>query len=116
MPLLRITTSKQVDISIQKNILKMFSSLLANILSKSEDYIQTIFHDNKIMTFAKTSEDTAFIEIKSIGGLTAVHCQDLTSQCCSLLEKELNIQASRIYVEFSDIHATLFGWNNKTFG
>jgi len=116
MPLLRITTSKQVDVSQQKNILMKFSSILADVLSKPENYIQTIFYDKQIMTFAKTFEDTAFVEIKSIGGLSSGNCQNLTRQCCMLLEQEIHIQASRIYVEFSDIKAAMFGWNNATFG
>ena len=116
MPLAKVAVSAAVDEAKKKDVLKQLSLAIAEKLSKPEQYVQTIFEAGVPMTFAGTFEPAASLEIKSIGGLSPAACRSLSAVCCGLLHKELGIPAERIYLVFSDIEASSWGWNGTTFG
>jgi phenylpyruvate tautomerase len=116
MPLLRVTVSKEVADTRKKELLKKWSSLIAKQLGKPESYMMTMFTPSVPMTFGGTEAPSAFIEIKSIGALSPVNCKALTKELCQSLEAELGIPGDRIYLEFTDVKASLWGWNQTTFG
>ncbi|MBN2351335.1 MAG: ABC transporter substrate-binding protein [Spirochaetales bacterium] len=116
MPLAKVAVSAAVDETKKKDVLKRLSLSIAEKIGKPEKYVQTIFEANVPMTFAGTFEPAASLEIKSIGGLSPSVCKGLSEACCGLLQKELGIPEERIYIVFSDIEASSWGWNGTTFG
>jgi len=112
MPVLHIHTN--ISIENQSNFLTQASSTVANALGKPESYVMILFSDCKPMSFAGTQEPTAFLKLKSLG-LNDTQTKDLSEQLCSFLEKMLNIDTSRIYIEFSAPERSMFGWNKNTF-
>ncbi|WP_462318651.1 phenylpyruvate tautomerase MIF-related protein, partial [Marinilabilia sp.] len=70
----------------------------------------TMFDQPTPMTFGGSDEDAAFLEIKSIG-LTEEQAGVLANEIPELVEKELGIDPSRIYIEFSDAPRKFWGWN-----
>ena len=114
MPFLKISTNKAVNIAAQTKFLKAASKQVAETLQKPEKFVMTLFDQPTPMTFGGTDEDTAFLEIKSIG-LSNEQAKILAEEIPSLTEKELGINPEKIYIEFSDAPRSFWGWNKGTF-
>jgi len=116
MPYLRIqtTTSTNSSTASTENVLKKASRLVANELSKPEDYVMVSFEPPSAMLFAGSAEPTAFLELRGIG-LPVKKTGDLSRALCELVETELGIPKDRVYINFADVPANLWGWNGETF-
>lgn len=114
MPLFKITTNTPEKEDTKKEFLKDASKQLSQLLGKSEDYVMTVFESESVMTYAGNDDPTAYVEIKSLG-LTADQTKILSKQFCELIERKLNINQSRVYIEFSNPDRPFWGWNGKTF-
>ena len=54
--------------------------------------------------------------IRSIGGLSGDVNRKLSQQVCNLLNESLGIPPNRVYLNFTDVGASHWGWNGSTFG
>lgn len=68
-----------------------------------------------MMTSGK-SGDAAFVDIRSIGGLTKNVNHQLSEKVCRLLNQSLGVPPNRIYLNFTNFEADHWGWNGNTFG
>tara|TARA_B100001996_G_scaffold303928_1_gene244766 strand:+ start:344 stop:682 length:339 start_codon:yes stop_codon:yes gene_type:complete len=112
MPFIQINTSTKSVVDnglLQKEISKM----VADLTGKPESYVMTMIQSNSQMTFAGSDEPCCFIKLKSIGSLTP---SSMSKSLCELIESKTNIQANRIYIEFSDVKASNWGFNGSIFG
>ena len=112
MPLIQINISTESiveDDSLQKEISKKVSTLTG----KPESYVMTILQTNTEMTFSGSQEPCCFIKLKSIGSLEP---SSMTNTLCDLIASKTNIKQNRIYIEFTDVKSTHWGYNNSTFG
>lgn len=112
MPYIKVQTNQKVE--KEEVLLKKLSAAMAEQLGKPESYIMTALEAETGMTFAGSTEKTAFIEVKSIG-LKKSMTEDLSQFICNFLEKELGIKQDRIYIEFADAPGAMWGWNGGTF-
>jgi phenylpyruvate tautomerase PptA (4-oxalocrotonate tautomerase family) len=60
--------------------------------------------------------EAAFVDVRSIGGLSGDVNQKLSETICNLLEQSLGVPQNRIYLNFTDVEACNWGWNASTFG
>ena len=112
MPFIQINISSKSIIEdhlLQKEI----SQKIAELTCKPEDYVMTMVQKNSEMTFAGSSEPCCFVKLKSIGSL---HPSIMSKSICDLIASKTNIKTSRIYIEFSDVNASNWGFDNSTFG
>ena len=112
MPFIQINTSSQSLVDnglLQKEISRMVSDLTG----KSENYVMTLIQSNSKMTFAGSDEPCCFIKLKSIGSLNP---SSMSRSLCELIASKTNIKTNRIYIEFSDVEASNWGFNSSTFG
>ncbi|MBI9104510.1 MAG: hypothetical protein JEY99_18995 [Spirochaetales bacterium] len=109
MPYLKIQTNIRIPESRKTDFLLNSSRLLAKELNKPEDSVMTVLVPVKDMVFAGTSEPSAFLEVKSIG-LDSEEPARLFSVLSSFLESELGIKKERIYIEFFNAPASMWGW------
>ena len=112
MPVLHIHSNISID--HQSDFLAQASTAVATALVKPESYVMILFSECKAMSFAGTQEPTAFLELKSLG-LNDTQTKDLSCVLCEFIEKMLEIDTSRIYIEFSSPERAMFGWNKSTF-
>jgi len=112
MPVLSIQTN--VAVEDKDTFLKKASLLVADALSKPESYVMIHVADKQTMSFAGTTEALAYVELKSLG-LMEQQTKILSKKVSTLLNQELHIEASRIYIEFSAPERAMFGWNGGTF-
>ena len=97
------------DDSLQKDI----SRMVADLTAKPENYVMTMIQSETKMTFAGSDEPCCFIKLKSIGSLNP---SEMSKSLCELIESKTNIKTNRIYIEFIDVKASNWGFNNSTFG
>ncbi len=112
MPFIKVQTNQKV--AGKEELLKKLSAEMAVQLGKPESYIMTALEADLKMTFGGSTEKTAFIEVKSIG-LKQSMTEELSQFICKFIEKELEIDQDRIYIEFADAPGAMWGWDGGTF-
>jgi phenylpyruvate tautomerase len=117
MPLIKVQTSVSAPVKADvETMLKSLSSKLAKHLGKPESYVMTAFEPDVSMTFAGTTDPVCYIEIKSIGSMKSQQTQAMSQDFCQEINQSLGVPTNRIYIEFADAQATMWGWNGSTFG
>jgi phenylpyruvate tautomerase len=111
MPMINVKCSYDIP----ESVLKRLSSIAAETIGKPEQYVMTAGSHAYVMMSGST-EPAAFVEVKSIGGLSPEVNRALSKKICELLETELQIPAERIYITFQSFTADSWGWNSSTFG
>ncbi|MFN2341331.1 MAG: phenylpyruvate tautomerase MIF-related protein [Halanaerobium sp.] len=112
MPYIKVQTNQKVE--KKEEVLKKLSAAMAEQLGKPESYIMTALEAELKMTFGGSTENTAFIQLKSIG-LKESMTEELSQFICEFLEKELEIEQDRIYIQFVDAPGAMWGWDGGTF-
>ena len=114
MPYLSIQTNLSVPKAQQQELMQQASSLLASELGKAESYVMVAMQPETTMLFAGNEAPTAYLEMKSIG-LPEEATGRLSARLCSLVADTLQVDQSRIYIEFSNAQRHLWGWSGGTF-
>lgn len=115
MPYLKLSTNLSISNEKKPQLLTELSQLLMKETAKPERYIMVELADGKTMLFAGNTQPLAYLECKSIG-LSSSQVKALVKSLCQLLENSLRVPPDRIYIEFSNCPAELWGWNGSTFG
>lgn len=114
MPLLRVTTNQPITDDKQQDVVAQLSASVAEMLGKPENYVMVIVQHNPLMSFAGSSDPTAYIELKSLG-LPEDRTTDFSASICQHVDYLLNIPPDRTYIEFSSPARHFWGWNSDTF-
>jgi phenylpyruvate tautomerase len=114
MPYLKIETNKKIDNAATGDILSKTSKFISQLLAKPEKWVMISIQSEIPMMYNGNKEPAAYLELKSIG-LPKEKCQDLSAQLCKFIESEIGVVPERIYIEFSDLERSMFGWNSGTF-
>lgn len=114
MPLLTIETNQTIAPENVDALLISTSTLVADLLGKSENYVMVRFTHNKNMRFAGSDEALAFLQLKSIGLPESTTAQ-LSAALCDHMTTHLHVAKNRIYVEFVDAPRMMWGYNGRTF-
>ena len=113
MPYINTTTSINIT-SEQEQIIKARYAEALSIIGKSEAYLMLGFNSGTSMYFAgKNDSPLAFVEVKFLGNATADKLSALTGEICKILDEELYISPSKIYVKYEPTQH--WGWNGSNF-
>lgn len=115
MPLLRLETNVTVPEEKQKTLLASLSKLVAETIGKPEAYVMVTVNPVAIQ-MSGTAGDAAFVDVRSIGGLSGEVNRRLSERICAQLRHSLGIPPERIYLNFTDVAASDWGWKGNTFG
>ena len=116
MPLAKIYTTEDFELSDFDKVSKSISGILSSVLNKSEDYIMCVYPKSHYQSFANNSLDPSiYVEIKNVGVLSPEVTSELTEKLTSILIENTEAPASRIYIEFQNSERHMWGWNGKTF-
>ena len=113
MPLLKIQTNIALENAQQQALLTQASKQLAEALGKPERYVMVALQPQSQMSFGRTDDPVAYLELKSIG-LPETKTAELSAMLCNLMAG-FNIPADRVYIEFADAPRKMWGWNGGTF-
>lgn len=115
MPYLRIQTNVRPEPSALPGLLAALSTEVAAALGKDERYVMVALEAGTPMLFAGSDAPLAYLELKSLG-LPAAQTGTLSRTLCRAVGDGLGVAPERIYIEFADAPAHLWGWNGATFG
>jgi phenylpyruvate tautomerase len=115
MPLLKLETTVALSDENRKSLLPTLSKIVAETIGKPEDYVMVTINPSAILMAGKPG-DAAFVDIRSIGGLSLAVNQQLSKKVSELLNQSIGIATNRVYLNFLDVDAANWGWNGSTFG
>ena len=115
MPLLKLETTVALSENNRKSLLAALSKAVANTIGKPEQYVMVTASQSSMLMSGRTG-DAAFVDVRSIGGLSGEVNRKLSEQVCKLLKDSLGIPPDRVYVNFTQMDAGAWGWNGSTFG
>jgi phenylpyruvate tautomerase PptA (4-oxalocrotonate tautomerase family) len=115
MPLLSLETTVVLSEEKRQALLASLSKTVAEAIGKPEQYVM-VAASQAAMQMSGSAGDAAFVDVRSIGGLTGVVNRKLSQKVCQLLHDSLGIPPDRIYLNFTDVQASHWGWNGNTFG
>ncbi len=114
MPLLRLETPVVLTDEKQKALLAGLSRLVAETTGKPEGYVMVTITPAAISMSGKTG-NAALVDIRGIGGLDEKMNRQLSQNICQLLNQSLGTPQDRIYLNFTEVEGTHWGWNGNTF-
>jgi len=112
MPYLHVHTN--IAVENHADFLARCSHATALTLGKPESYVMVELSDQQSMIFAGSDQPLAFVELKSLG-LSPADTAHISNKISTLIHHELEIDVSRIYIEFEAPQRDMFGWNGGTF-
>jgi len=115
MPLIKIECDGELTKEKKETISLKASKICAEIMGKPESYVMSIVKDKFFTAIGGKITPCAFVEIKGIGGFSPEINKKLSQKICSLLKEELGISPSAIYINFTNVLPSDWGWNNSTF-
>ena len=114
MPLIKLETSADLSPEQKDQLLADLSKTVSTVTGKPETYVMaTVQHSD--ISMGGTTEPAAFADVRGIGGLDPTTNKNLSEAICSLLADSLGIAGDKVYITFTDIPGSNWGWNSGTF-
>ena len=114
MPLISLSTNLALEPAQELQLASQLSALVAKSLGKPEQWVMAHISSGQSMSFAASFDPCAYIECKSIG-LKDGQIPPLAREVSQLLQQELQLDPSRVYIEFASAEPQRWGWNGGTF-
>lgn len=115
MPYLRLETSAPLTDDVRQRLLIGLSQIISKGLGKPEVYVM-ISLNPAMMLMSGSNATSAFVDIRSLGGITPETSQELSKSICTILKDVLKVSSERVFLNFTDVPPANWGWNGKTFG
>lgn len=98
----------------QKERIKGELGRAISVMHKPESYLMVGIEDGYDLWFAgKKLEKGAFVSVDVFGRPSSEDCSRMTAEICSILERELGIPGSGVYVKYAGTGD--WGWNGSNF-
>ncbi len=115
MPLLALKTSVCLSNQQRYDLLAPLSKIVAECIGKPERYVMVLVSEEAMM-MAGVESPSAYVDIRSIGGLNREVNRKLSERVCGLLQERIDIPPDRVYLGFTNVSAENWGWNEGIFG
>jgi phenylpyruvate tautomerase len=118
MPLIKVETDGPLEAKQREGLCAQLSKAAAELIGKPERYVQAMvvrLDGHGAMLHGGAPGPTAFVEVRSIGGLGPAVNRKLSQRVCTLLG-EHGVPADRVYLNFLDVPASHWGHDGSTFG
>jgi len=115
MPLCKLQTSVAVPEPKRAALLASLTTLIADALGKPPRYVMITLSEGPISMEGKAGP-AAFADVRSIGGLDGEVNERIAAGVCQLLTAELDIPADRVFLNFTDVPRSHWGFDGGTFG
>ena len=98
----------------QKEQIKTKLGQAIGLLGKTENFLMVGFDDEYDLDMGGEKLDkAAFVSVKVYGKLQSGACDTMTAKICDILQEELGIPGSAVYVTYQGIDD--WGWNGRNF-
>lgn len=113
MPFINVKTNAAVSADKETAIKSELGQAITAIPGKSEAWLMVGIEPEYTLYFKGTNDPAAMVEVSVYGQANPSAFNSLTAKICAVLNKQLSIDASRIYVKYSA--TTDWGWNGSNF-
>ena len=111
MPLITTKTSTGISKEQEVSLKEKFGKAI-ELIGKSESWLMVDFQDNCRLYFKGSDEKCAMIEVDLLGKATDSGYDALTQKLTEIVEGELRVDRSRIYVKYNEFsHWGYSGFN-----
>lgn len=111
MPYLNITTNQPIN--DEAALLKAASKTVAQAAGKPESYVMIAVESKTAMSFGGSTEPTAILDYRSLG--LPSDRKAFSDALCSMIEDQIGVSGSRIYISMTDAERQNWGWDHSTF-
>ena len=102
MPIIQIKNNSELSKEEIRSLQKDVVSIVSRTLNKPEDDIQVLYFRTDIW-MANSDQSAACIDIRFVSGLNNEIATHLCERLGTLLQKVIDIDLSRLYINFFDI-------------
>jgi phenylpyruvate tautomerase PptA (4-oxalocrotonate tautomerase family) len=114
MPFISTKTNIEITKEKEASIKQKLGKAIELVPGKSEAWLMLSFEDKVNMYFnGQSDKPVAFVEVKLFGGASAGAYDKLTAAVTKILNEELDISPSQIYVKYEEVKT--WGWNGSNF-
>lgn len=111
MPYLNIVTNQPIN--DETTLLKVASKTVAQASGKPESYVMVAVESKMAMSFGGSTEPTAILDYRSLG--LPSDRKALSGALCSMIEEQIGVSGSRVYISMTDSERQNWGWDHSTF-
>ncbi len=113
MPFINVKTNLPVPSEKKNSIKTALGKAITLIPGKSENWLMVGIEPEYCLYFKGDDEACAMVEVSVFGKASSSAYSSLTEAICNILNKELAIETSRIYVKYTETDN--WGWNGSNF-
>ena len=113
MPFINTKVNTKIDNEKELRIKERLGEAI-NILGKSEGWLMVNFEEDSHLYFKGQNDSLiAYVEIKLFGNASNEACNKMTEEVSRIINEELSIDKSNIYVSYYPTDK--WGWNGNNF-
>lgn len=113
MPFINVKTNSEVSKDKEISIKSALGQAITAVPGKSESWLMVEIEPERKLYFKGTDAPAAMVEVSVFGSANSSAFSELTSRICTILNSELGIESSRIYVKYEA--TSEWGWNGSNF-
>ncbi|MBQ8509805.1 MAG: hypothetical protein IJ493_07865 [Clostridia bacterium] len=114
MPYINVKVSTHLTDEQEQALKAGLGQAITAIPGKSETYLMVCIEDDAHLWLGgKDAEPHAMIDVKILGHAKPADFDRMTGQLCQLMEKQLSIKPSNVYVTYAEVEN--WGWNGSNF-
>lgn len=112
MPIFVVNTNVK---EVPANFKKLATDAMAKTLGKPASYCAVHVNAGQDLCFGGTDEPAALCDLTSIGGMSVELNKKHSKILMELLEEQLKVKSSRVYISFHDLNKANIGFSGTTF-
>ena len=114
MPYIQLKTTAGVSAEKKTALKAAFGKAIESFPGKNENWLMVNIEDQQRMWFrGDDSENAAMVDVDLLGGVSKPASEKMTAALCDLLQKELGVSPTRVYVKYTGYAD--WGWNGTNF-
>ncbi|KAH0571066.1 putative macrophage migration inhibitory factor [Spironucleus salmonicida] len=115
MPCAIIHSNVNIDQAKSDQLTSEISRVIAKCADKPEAYVMVGYQHVVSLAFGGSNQPAAFVELSSIGALDPDKNKTMSQQISQKFAELLSIDGSRVYVTFTEVKPSNWGFNGTTF-
>lgn len=113
MPFINVKTNTTVNKDKERAVKSALGQAITVIPGKSESWLMVEIEADKTIYFKGNDAPAAMVEVSVFGSANSAAFNKLTAAICTILNENLGIDQSRIYVKYEA--TSDWGWNGSNF-
>lgn len=113
MPFINVKTNTVVSEEKEIALKSALGQAITAIPGKSESWLMVEIEPERKLYFKGSDAPAAMVEVSIFGSSDSASFNKLTNSVCSILNEELAIDPSRVYVKYEATRD--WGWNGSNF-